>query len=677
MKDRVRLVLVGDPGVGKSSLISDLIHESFQPTVQAVLPIVVLPPEVVQEKAQISIVDTPSAFTKRLQSQRDDELRAADAVIVVYDVTRLETLERVQTYWLPHLRKLKLSTPVVLVGNKMDDRDGSPASGVSSRMEAAIKPVMDAFPEVDVCIECSAKKVFNVWEVFLFALRAVLHPTGPLYNVSSLNLQPAARMALTRIFHLCDVDGDGYMDDKELNAFQQMCFGVPLHKEELLGVKQVVRSGCLTGSGLNSSDHLTVDGFVFLHFLFIQKGRLETTWTVLRKFGYEVSASGNLELDKELLATMVPVMPEQGVELSADAKEFLSKYFDSLPGAPSVSEKNIREAFNSVNADAKPFDPLGCSPAYLPHDGLYSKDEFLARFGLLLLDELFDFLVLIAALGYNKPIASAVTVTPPRPRDRSSSSPVTRETLTVFVLGTPKQGASSLLRALLRDSSDFSDASDRASAGAVTEDEQPNKSGAAAYRTYIEDESAKPSKRLLVLRSVPQVAAKSIAASKRGLDLVDGAVLMYDAASSASACEATQIFDCLLRNTRAMLPVLFVCVCQHGVAPDSAVEEYIQDFCAKQGLAPPLPLWLNEQWELSPNGGSKAILDTLLTSVITPQKVCPGVFKVEGSGSGSTAAKVGKVLLGSAAAVAVLYGAKKAYEWYTTSNSSDVQVSAA
>lgn len=35
----------GAAGVGKSSLISDLIHEGFQPTVQAVLPIVVLPPE--------------------------------------------------------------------------------------------------------------------------------------------------------------------------------------------------------------------------------------------------------------------------------------------------------------------------------------------------------------------------------------------------------------------------------------------------------------------------------------------------------------------------------------------------------------------------------------------------------------------------------------------------------
>lgn len=31
---------------------------------------------------------------------------------------------------------------------------------------------------------------------------------------------------------------------------------------------------------------LTEDGFLYLHTIFIQRGRLETTWTVLRKFGY-------------------------------------------------------------------------------------------------------------------------------------------------------------------------------------------------------------------------------------------------------------------------------------------------------------------------------------------------------------------------------------------------------
>lgn len=31
---------------------------------------------------------------------------------------------------------------------------------------------------------------------------------------------------------------------------------------------------------------LTETGFLYLHVTFIQRGRLETTWTVLRKFGY-------------------------------------------------------------------------------------------------------------------------------------------------------------------------------------------------------------------------------------------------------------------------------------------------------------------------------------------------------------------------------------------------------
>jgi Ras family protein T1 len=31
---------------------------------------------------------------------------------------------------------------------------------------------------------------------------------------------------------------------------------------------------------------LTEAGFLYLHTIFIQRGRLETTWAVLRKFGY-------------------------------------------------------------------------------------------------------------------------------------------------------------------------------------------------------------------------------------------------------------------------------------------------------------------------------------------------------------------------------------------------------
>ena len=42
-------------------------------------------------------------------------------------------------------------------------------------------------------------------------------------------------------------------------------------------------SACLQGV---SNDGLTLQGFLFLHALFIERGRLETVWTVLREYGY-------------------------------------------------------------------------------------------------------------------------------------------------------------------------------------------------------------------------------------------------------------------------------------------------------------------------------------------------------------------------------------------------------
>lgn len=38
--------------------------------------------------------------------------------------------------------------------------------------------------------------------------------------------------------------------------------------------------------GVDHDGGLTEAGFLYLHTIFIQRGRLETTWTVLRKFGY-------------------------------------------------------------------------------------------------------------------------------------------------------------------------------------------------------------------------------------------------------------------------------------------------------------------------------------------------------------------------------------------------------
>lgn len=75
---------------------------------------------------------------------------------------------------------------------------------------------------------------------------------------------------------------------------KRKCFNEALQVEELEGIRKQVRRK-IEGGILN--DGLTEAGFIYLHTRFIRKGRSETTWTVLRKFGY----AEDLRLTEEFL----------------------------------------------------------------------------------------------------------------------------------------------------------------------------------------------------------------------------------------------------------------------------------------------------------------------------------------------------------------------------------------
>ena len=79
-----------------------------------------------------------------------------------------------------------------------------------------------------------------------------------------------------------------------------------------MGVKRVVQEK--VPEGVNELG-LTLTGFLFLHALFIEKGRLETTWSVLRKFGY----NDDIELRKENLPVPSRRAPDQVMPLSTSS----------------------------------------------------------------------------------------------------------------------------------------------------------------------------------------------------------------------------------------------------------------------------------------------------------------------------------------------------------------------
>ncbi|NWQ78395.1 MIRO2 GTPase, partial [Columbina picui] len=277
MKRDVRILLLGEAQVGKTSLIMALVGEEFPEEVPPRAEEITIPADVTPEKVPTHIVDYSES--EQTEDELQEEIAKANVVCVVYDVTKEATIEKIRTKWIPMVNggvEKGSRIPIILVGNKSDLQVGSSMD--------VILPIMNQFSEIETCVECSAKNLKNISELFYYAQKAVLHPTAPLYDPEEKQLKPACAQALTRIFNLSDQDNNQILSDDELNYFQKSCFGNPLAPQALEDVKMVVWKNTTDGVQDNG---LTLNGFLFLNTLFIQRGRHETTWTILRRFGYD------------------------------------------------------------------------------------------------------------------------------------------------------------------------------------------------------------------------------------------------------------------------------------------------------------------------------------------------------------------------------------------------------
>ncbi|PNH00189.1 Mitochondrial Rho GTPase 2, partial [Tetrabaena socialis] len=295
----VRIAVLGDPDTGKTSLISTAANDTFDARPVPTLPPTKLPLDFTPERVPILLTDT-SAKPEDARTL-DAVIRESDAVVVCFDPKKPATLDSVRNTWYPRVQKLNPDIPIILACCKAD-RLLDPASPcIRERVERVARDL----PNVECCLNCSSKYNKMVHDVFYYALKAVLYPLQPLYDRTDRVMRQAAVRALKRVFIIFDQDKDGTLSDSEINSFQNACFGISLSAEELRGIKQVVRQqvpGGYTDTGL------TLEGFLFLQGLFIERGRLETVWQVLRRFGY----NDQLRLSDELLDRVnVNLPPDQ------------------------------------------------------------------------------------------------------------------------------------------------------------------------------------------------------------------------------------------------------------------------------------------------------------------------------------------------------------------------------
>ncbi|KAB2630164.1 hypothetical protein D8674_007683 [Pyrus ussuriensis x Pyrus communis] len=510
-QNAVRIVVAGDRGTGKSSLIVTAATENFPANVPPVLPPTRLPEDFYPERVPITIIDTSSRPEDT--NKVAEELKRADAVVLTYACNQPQTLDRLSTFWLPKLRQLEVKVPVIVVGCKLDLRD----ENQQVSLEQVMSPIMQQFREIETCIECSAYKHIQIPEVFYYAQKAVLHPTGPLFDQETQTLKDQCVRALKRIFILCDHDRDGALSDAELNDFQVKCFNAPLQPSEIVGVKRVVQEKL--PEGVNEHG-LTLTGFLFLHALFIEKGRLETTWTVLRKFGY----NNEIRLADELIPSPTKRTPDQSVELTNEAIEFLKANFDLFDndGDGALRPRELEELFST--APASPFSehPYKDAAEKNAFGGL-SLDGFLSQWALMTLLNPASTMENLIYIGYPGDVSSTIRVTRKRRLDRKKQQSE-RNVFQCFVFGPKKAGKSALLDSFL--GRPFSDTY--------------NPTTGERYAVNVVDQPGGP-KKTLVMREIPEDGVEKFLRNKEALAACDIAVFVHDSSDESSWRRATEL----------------------------------------------------------------------------------------------------------------------------------------
>ncbi|KAJ4911587.1 Ras-related protein RABC2a [Raphanus sativus] len=154
-----KILLIGDSGVGKSSLLVSFISnavEDLAPTIGVDFKIKQL--TVGDKRLKLTIWDT--AGQERFRTLTSSYYRGAQGIILVYDVTRRETFTNLVDVWSKEIELYSTNQNCVtmLVGNKVDRES---ERGVSREEGIALAKELKC-----MFLECSARTRQNVEQCF-------------------------------------------------------------------------------------------------------------------------------------------------------------------------------------------------------------------------------------------------------------------------------------------------------------------------------------------------------------------------------------------------------------------------------------------------------------------------------------------------------------------------------
>ncbi|KAF3705909.1 Ras-related protein Rab-6A [Channa argus] len=155
---KFKLVFLGEQSVGKTSLITRFMYDSFDNTYQATIGIDFLSKTMYLEDRTIRLQLWDTAGQERFRSLIPSYIRDSAAAVVVYDITNVNSFQQT-TKWIDDVRTERGSDVIImLVGNKTDLADKRQITTEEGEQKAKEMNVL--------FIETSAKTGYNVKQLF-------------------------------------------------------------------------------------------------------------------------------------------------------------------------------------------------------------------------------------------------------------------------------------------------------------------------------------------------------------------------------------------------------------------------------------------------------------------------------------------------------------------------------
>lgn len=167
----LKVILIGEAGVGKSSILLRFTDDRFtdDPLSTIGVDLKVKPLEMTNsqgERKRIKVTLWDTAGQERFRTLTASYFHGLHAVIIVYDVTRRETFDKLPS-WVEEVDR-NTHGPVVrvLVGNKVDQAESRQVTRKEGELWAQERGMM--------FVESSAKTKHGVQQVFMECFRQVL-----------------------------------------------------------------------------------------------------------------------------------------------------------------------------------------------------------------------------------------------------------------------------------------------------------------------------------------------------------------------------------------------------------------------------------------------------------------------------------------------------------------------